>query len=823
MAYIGTCSLSEGKKALLALIDEIKANNLDWNEAETRFQIIDRLIIECLGWPREMVRLEQPQNRKYSDYELGLPRKVIWEAKKEGKVFDLPANSNKNTLCDLASIIESDEEAREAIEQVQGYCIKRGVEIAVVTNGRQIIAFFATRTDGLDPLQCKCFVVDGYEQLIEKFNQVWQTLSPEGIFERRLYRFLKVGEDSKLPEKLSHFLYDYPKYRYPSNLQHSLSTISELLLNDIIEQEDVEQRFYQDCYCESGALSQHALVSKHLLSSRYQALFSPSEKTVITPATQKDGSLSINSEVIASSVRQRPIVLIGDVGVGKTSFIKHLMHVSANKEFKDSIYIYINLGSQGALSAELKDFILSEVERQLYEKYSVDIREASFIRGVYDSEIRRFENGIFAELKKNNPDLYATKLMDFLEKKIQYTDMHLKASIDHIAKGRKKQIVIALDNADQRNINVQQEAFIIAQNFSREWLAVVFVTVRPHTFFQSRKSGTLAAYPPRVFTILPPRVDQVIERRLKFALGVAEGKIQIQHLGNIHLNLANIATFIRALLFSLNRNEKLVEFLSNITGGNIREVIGFVTRFIGSPNVDAEKIIHKMDNGGYVIPLHEFWKSALLGEYSHYDPVSSIALNLFDIVSFNPNEHFLTPMILGYLNSEGKHKNKDGFVATNAIIAEMQNFGFSPASTSAMIQAANNKKLIETAERVTFDEGEGNFFEDKEPENFRLTTIGAYHLKRWISEFSYLDAMSHDTPILNEETRDILRNDINSFNISDRLNRAVVFRGYLTKTWHDSNLRSSYFDWDEVLAIGEESFARVQRAIANDQSNEEYA
>jgi GTPase SAR1 family protein len=816
MAYIGTCSLAEGKLALTSLIDEIKMNNLDWNEAETRFQIIDRIITDCLGWPREMIRLEQPQNRKFSDYELGTPRRVIWEAKKEGKVFDLPANANKNILCDLASIIESDSETREAIEQVQGYCIKRGVDIAVVTNGKQIIAFFATRTDGLDPLQSKCLVLDGYDQLLEKFSQVWQTLSPEGVFERRLYRFLKVGEDSKLPEKLSHFLYDYPKYRYPSDLQYSLSTISELLLNDIIDQEDVEKRFYQDCYCESGALSQHALVSKQLLSSRYQALFNPTEKMVVSPATRKDGSLTIDSEVIASSIRQRPIVLIGDVGVGKTSFIKHLMLVSASNEFKDSIYIYINLGSQGALTTDLKDFILTEVERQLYEKYAVDVREASFVRGVYDSEIKRFENGIFAGLKSSDPSLYTVKLMEFLEKKMQSVDMHLKSSIEHIAKGRKKQIVIALDNADQRNTNIQQEAFIIAQNFSKEWQAVVFVTVRPHTFFQSKKSGTLAAYPPRVFTILPPRVDQVIERRLKFALDVAEGKIQIPHLGNIQLNLVNIATFIRALLFSLNRNERLVEFLSNITGGNIREVIGFVTRFIGSPNVDADKIIDKMENGGYVIPLHEFWKSALLGEYSHYDPMSSIALNLFDIISVNQNEHFLTPMILGYLNFDGKHKNKDGFVITNAIITEMQNFGFSPASTTALIQAANNKKLIETAERVTFDEGEGNFFDDKEPENFRITTVGAYHLKRWISEFAYLDAMSHDTPILNEEIRNTIKEEVNSFSISDRLNRALTFRGYLTKTWHDSNLRPSYFDWDEVLAIGEESFNKVQRAIANE-------
>lgn len=277
MAYSEIKTLAEGQQALSVLLEDIEINKLDWNEAETRFQILDRLIVECLGWTRDSIRLEQPQNRQYSDYELGNPRRIIWEAKREGRTFDLPANSTNNVLCDLPSIMAVDEFAKEAISQVQNYCIRRGVDIGVVANGKQLIAFFATRNDGLDPLNCKCFVIDGYEQLNQKFAQVWQMLSPEGIFERRLYRFLKVGEDTKLPEKMSFFLQEYPKYRYPSDLQHSLSTISELLLNDIIDQENVEKQFYQDCYCESGALSQHALVSKHMLSSRYDALFNSSE------------------------------------------------------------------------------------------------------------------------------------------------------------------------------------------------------------------------------------------------------------------------------------------------------------------------------------------------------------------------------------------------------------------------------------------------------------------------------------------------------------------------------------------------------------------
>jgi hypothetical protein len=94
---------------------------------------------------------------------------------------------------------------------------------------------------------------------------------------------------------------------------------------------------------------------------------------------------------------------------------------------------------------------------------------------------------------------------------------HLRRSVEHVARGRKRQIIIIIDNADQRALDVQQAAFIVSQEFSRNWNAVVFITARPQTFFQSKRAGALAAYPHKVFTILPPRPELVIEKRLIFA------------------------------------------------------------------------------------------------------------------------------------------------------------------------------------------------------------------------------------------------------------------------------------------------------------------
>ena len=93
MKDLGTTTIADGTKAISRLIEDIATNELDWNEAETRFQIIDRVIVECLGWPRGSLRLEQTQEgRAYSDYELGEPRCAIWEAKRQNRTFELPAD-----------------------------------------------------------------------------------------------------------------------------------------------------------------------------------------------------------------------------------------------------------------------------------------------------------------------------------------------------------------------------------------------------------------------------------------------------------------------------------------------------------------------------------------------------------------------------------------------------------------------------------------------------------------------------------------------------------------------------------------------------------
>jgi hypothetical protein len=809
-------SVEDGHRNFRLLVKEIGGASINWNEANTRFHIIDRFLIECLGWSKEPDRfkVEDYSDGTFRDYTLGSPGVVIWEAKRSGLYFDFPADLSKRSVQTIQGIFSVSKTAEKAMKQVQQYCSNSGVEFAVVCNGSQLIAFIAIRV-GHSWLHGSALAIRDFEHLDAEFPLIWQCLSPDGIAEKRLFVLLSGGSLTSIPRKLSTQLLRFPSYRYKTELQTNLRTISELLLEDILSTEPLRPQFYRECYCDTNALSRDALISEQILKARYAALFPSAEEFPrLEPAAEADAELSLSKQIATEALARRPIVLLGDVGVGKTSFLEDLMYIRARQEFERSLTIYVNLGTKAALVTELSKYIISEIERQLYGDYGVDIFQDNFVRGVYNLEVKRFQSSFKAAFYKSNKtrldEEFAARLSELVDDKPE----HLRRSIEHIAKARKRQVVFMIDNADQRAVDIQQQAFVIAQDFAQNWNAIVFIAVRPATFFQSKRSGTFAAYPHKVFTILPPRPEMVIEKRLIFALKIAEGRIPADILPGVRLHVANMACFLRALLHSLERNRDLTEILANITGGNIRAIVEYVRSFIGCPNVEAEKIVHLYSKGErYVIPIHEFSKAAILGDFSHFNPQSSLAMNVFDVGSADRKEHFLPLLLIGFLISDSLVKDRDGFVGTPNLVEEMQKWGFLPDQVENALRRLTNKKLIETTERITFEEDLTGLIGEM-PEGFRVTSIGAYHLQRWAGDFAYLDAMVFDTPIFEPAVHEqISGGNLASFDIADRYERTLAFRNYLSSCWDAAGIRPPYLDWREAVRHGTPTFEAVRRAI----------
>lgn len=806
--------ISRGRELLAEIIAQFPAESPHWNEAQNRFQFVDRLLLECLGWSHPDVQVERHEGGGLrSDYVLGTPPKAVLEAKKEEVVFKFPAGTQVKKTARIKSIIEFCKSADAAVKQVLHYCVLNGAQLAVVCNGPQMI-IFQSIVPGSSPLDGECFVFNGVNDYVNNFDTLWNLISPEAITENRAYRELSLKRNPRLPQKASTALSEPYRYRYRSNFQEDLRTLSSILLEDILDQDEVKRSFYKECYVPIEANNRNLLLSKNIISSRYSRVSDNGIQSAALGADIEGGKLQFSEETSATLIGSRPIVVIGDVGVGKTSFFENLFIQLSEQESHESYIVNVNLGISASLTDNIRSHVMNSISKTLRDQYDLNIESMSFVRSVYYKEIEQFEMGIYGALKNIDPTEYEKKKIEFLSEKVMIRDQHLLASLGHISKGRNKQIILVIDNADQRDYETQQTAFLIAQELAATRNMIVFVAVRPSTFYQSKLSGALSGYQNRVLTISPPPADEVIRKRIGFAVRVAEGEIAPTALEGIKFNLGSVVSFLKATLRSIRSNEQIKTFLSNITGGNTRSIIELITGFCGSPNVESEKIVNiENQTGSYKVPLHEFAKHALLGEYAYYNPMSSqVAFNLFDVSFSDPKEHFLCSLIVSLLSSSSIIKDKDGFVSGSKIVQDMSIIGFVPEQTYSALRRLASKRLIETPH--------AHFFEIDVPETesgeeyvYRCTTIGMYHVRNWIGNFSYIDAMSIDTPIFDDDVRGLVFVKASSFEISDRLIKAEAFSSYLEAQWHLCNLDVNYFDFSQLLKAQKHSFEAVKNAV----------
>ncbi len=457
------------------------------NEADTRFHLIDELFIKCLGWEKDDIKHEEAQDSEYADYTFysNSKRTMIVEAKRESIGFELPVGFDNRNEYKISSLMKDNAEMKLAINQVMGYCNQRGVEIAVVSNGYQLIAFLAHRNDGVNPIDGKAIVFTSIDKMEANFFPLWQALSKPAVLQKKVVLRLHQDEASLLPLKLSAITDNYPRIARRNELQTDLQIVGEVILESVNKNEEIIDEFLKETYCTSGALSQYALVSKSILSNRYTLLFDESsDGPVIKNAVTKKG---LSSEVFAESLALKPILLLGDVGAGKSMFINYFVRIEANEVIKKSFTIYVDLGSKAALEEDLKQFFVNEVVRIFYDKYEIDIFQDEFVRGVYHGDLLKFQKSIYGRLRETEPASYLKEEIKHLEERIKDKSEHLKQAFLHITKGWKRQIIIFMDNVDQRDDHIQEDAFFIANEIASNWPAVVFITLRPSTYTKSKK------------------------------------------------------------------------------------------------------------------------------------------------------------------------------------------------------------------------------------------------------------------------------------------------------------------------------------------------
>jgi predicted type IV restriction endonuclease len=173
--------LTEGLARLKRIIASFPIDSPRWNEASNRFQFVDRLLTECLGWERPNISIEvSDELGGRADYVLGQPAKAVVEAKREARHFEALPLGKPGAVRKLRPMLAASKALEEAVHQVLPYCVMQGAPVAIVCNGPQL-AIFQAMIPGMSPLDGECFFFNGFEAYIEHFPTLWSLLSPEGV------------------------------------------------------------------------------------------------------------------------------------------------------------------------------------------------------------------------------------------------------------------------------------------------------------------------------------------------------------------------------------------------------------------------------------------------------------------------------------------------------------------------------------------------------------------------------------------------------------------------------------------------------------------
>ena len=148
-----------------------KYKNTNFNEAATRFQIIDKIIKRTFFWPDSTIQVEDKTHEGYTDYQLVENNKtyLVIEAKRTKINFNFSQYKEIKNNKVKVKVLMKDANTESTMKQVKNYCNDIGCNYACVTNGHEW-AFFRTYIEGKSWQDGNAYVLSSLQDFIDNFN-----------------------------------------------------------------------------------------------------------------------------------------------------------------------------------------------------------------------------------------------------------------------------------------------------------------------------------------------------------------------------------------------------------------------------------------------------------------------------------------------------------------------------------------------------------------------------------------------------------------------------------------------------------------------------
>ncbi len=452
----------------------------------------------------------------------------------------------------------------------------------------------------------------------------------------------------------------------------------------------------------------------------------------------------------ARALEHQVLLIVGGVGVGKSTFIDHLQYSALPADLIEStVWLRVNMNNAPSSADEIYNWLRAEIVsgcRAAYPKIDFDTLE--MIKAVFGVEVHRFEKGI-GKLYESSKQLRDEKLAELLRELTSDPHKQAVAFTRYCANERNRLLIIVIDNCDKRTLDQQLLMFEAANWIQKEFRALVILPLRDETYDNHRNQPPLdTALKDLVFRIEPPLFQQVLVSRVQLALNEItkrDSKTFTYQLPNgFHVTYPQTdkAYYLTSIIHAIFEHDAQIRrMILGLSGRNIRRALEIFLEFCTSGHF-TEDIIYRIRqaNGQYLLPLHLVVRVLLRMNRRFYDSDQSYMKNILamDAKDQHPN-HFTRIMILRWLLLKFSQKGPatlKGYFAISDVITELGIYGLEAALVRREVEYLAKSHCV-----ITEDFRLDNLTDDI---LIRLAPAGFVHLEI-LSNVNYLAAVAEDT------------------------------------------------------------------------------
>ncbi|TCC96717.1 AAA family ATPase [Pedobacter frigidisoli] len=735
------------------LIKKIKSdypNASQLNEAETRFKIIDEILEKYLKWPKVDTCVEFFVDGNRADYILKNKANkpiLIVESKKQGVYFDLPLtfNSSKNFQKISIDKLISNENIKEAINQVKEYCEDLLCQYGAITNGDVWIIFKITPTNQKPWKKLPAFVIKNLNFFEQDYTTAINLLGYTSMVEYNSIA-TNIGVNKKSYTEVFFPKQQIASYDSPVNSNKyagSLSSLSRKYLGPIPFS---DKEFMRKCYVSNKG--HYDELQKNVLGFLNDSLTPYFKNQGFREFTDDKAGGAFGTNIVRT-IRQENLdnvmILFGGRGSGKSTFLKRfLFHVRP---------VEIDIHSEIALidlidSAQTSDTLTTEI----WEKVKLGIDKDQIINSsreeilkLFSNEFEIYQKQLLVGLTPNSED-YQRLVRTFLSDNINNTKLFCE-KLSLKLKSKNKGLIIFLDNMDQLNPDLQDLSYLTAIEIAKKLSCLVIISMREERFYIAKTKGALDAYHTPGYHLSAPVIPEVIIKRLAYIIEILKytEDPDLEYGIKTGGDLNTITNFLNICIYQLkNKDSHLSRFLRFATHGDVRQALDFFRGFISSGYTNVVEISqHRF----WTFQIHQVIKPMMIPDRIFYDEKLSRVPNLYRLRNDNNSSHFTGLRILNLLMQKFT-SNPSGFIDSKLFVQEFEEKYYLKDDCERHLDVFMIKGIVESSNRLeTYNEN---------TDQIKITAYGHYVFDTLAFNFAYLDLVSLDCGVFNEELSNYL-------------------------------------------------------------------